>query len=182
LVYRGTFQPRFIASWGTTLKFRGLALSVLFDTKQGGVFYSSTKDLMDFVGTAKETENRDPQVWDNSVYLNSNGDYVLNHTAYDRYEYFTSNIPDGQHILDASYVKLREASLYYTLNTSWLNHTPFGSASIGVFGNNLAIWTSSQNKYVDPEQSTGGSGNLQGYDFRARPSVRNYGISLRVTF
>jgi len=181
-VYKGTYQPRFIASWGTTLKYKGLTFNVLFDTKQGGVFYSRTKDIMDFVGTAKETENRQDQVFPNSVAVDDNGNYVTNTTEYSPYEYFTSVIPAGQHIVDASYIKLREASLYYTLPAKWFNRTPFGSFTVGVYGSNLFIWTAEENKYVDPEVNSGGSSNEQGFDFTASPSLRNYGMSLRLTF
>ncbi len=181
-IYKGTYQPRFLASWGTTLSFRGFALNVLFDTKQGGIFYSSTKDLLNFVGAAKETEDRAPRVWEGSVYEAADGSYVTNTTAYDPYEYYTNAIPDGQHIVDATYVKLREASLYYSVPEGPLKNTPFGALSVGVFGSNLFLWTPDSNMYVDPEMNASGSTNVQGYDFRARSSLRNYGISVRVSF
>lgn len=182
LVYGGTFQPRFQASWGTNLSFKGLSFNVLFDTKQGGVFYSATKDLLDFVGTAKETENRDARVFPNSVYENSAGQYVTNTKTSLPYDYYTDIIPAGQHMVDASYVKLREASLSYAVPKSLVDKTPFGNLTVGIFGNNLFIWTAKDNKYVDPEVNTGGASNLQGFDFRSRPSMRNYGIRLNVTF
>jgi hypothetical protein len=183
LVYRGNYQPRFIASWGTNLRYKGFTLNVLFDTKQGGVFYSRTKDIMAFVCTSVETENRADQIWPNSVYMTGDGQYVENNQyQYSPYEWYTNTIPAGQHIVDASFVKLREASLYYTVPASILERTPFGSAQVGVFGSNLFIWTSRENKYADPEVTSGGATNEQGFDFSARPSLRNYGISLRVSF
>jgi hypothetical protein len=60
--------------------------------------------------------------------------------------------------------------------------TPFGSASISLFGNNLWIKTAKENRYVDPEVNSAGAGNLQGFDFTAQPSVRNYGVNLKITF
>jgi TonB-linked SusC/RagA family outer membrane protein len=181
-VYRGTFQPKFVASWGTTLSFKGLSLNVLFDTKQGGVFFSGTKDLMDFVGTAPETENRDHYVFPNSVYENYAGAYVTNNEKFSPYYYYSTVIPDGQHFVDASYVKLREASLNYTVPQSIAEKTPFGNLTIGIYGSNLFIWTAEDNKYVDPETNTAGATNLQGFEFRARPSLRNYGFRLGITF
>lgn len=185
--YQGSYQPKFIASWGTTLKYKGFSLSVLFDTKQGGKFYSQTKSNMDFVGTSPETaqNDRNPYIFPNSVYVDANGNYVQN-TQYKFLPYYyytttTQNI-ESPNIIDASYIKLREASLTYALPAKWFTKGPFGSASVGVFGNNLFIWTSKGNVYVDPEVNTGGSGNLQGYDFVARPSLRNYGFNVRVTF
>jgi len=181
-VYKGTYQPRFIASWGTTLKYKGFALNVLFDTKQGGVFFSRTKDIMDFNGTAAETGKRDDYVFPNSVYVNSQGQYVTNTNTFHPYDWYTNVIPSGQHIVDASYVKLREASLYYTLPEKWLSRTFIGGVQVGVFGNNLFIWTAKDNKYSDPEMNSGASTNLQGFDYTSRPSLRNYGATVRVTF
>jgi TonB-linked SusC/RagA family outer membrane protein len=181
-VYKGSFQPRFIASWGTTFRWKGLSFNMLFVTKQGGKFYSATKDLMDFCGTAAETENRDPYVFPNSVYQSANGTYVPNTTKFLPYDYYTNVIPAGQHVIDASYVKLQEASLYYTLPSKWFNKSFFGGFTIGVYGSNLAIWTSSENKYVDPEVTSGGASNVQGYDYRARPSLRNFGMTIKATF
>lgn len=181
-VYKGSYQPKFIASWGTSLKYKGFYVNVLFDTKQGGVFYSRTKDILDFVGTAKETENRKEQVFANSVIEQPDGSYKTNTTPYSPYEYFSNVIPDGQHIVDASYVKLRELAIGYKLPTSLANKYGLGSASISFYGNNLFIWTLGSNMYADPEMNSGGASNLQGFDFSSRPSLRNYGIRLGVTF
>jgi outer membrane receptor protein involved in Fe transport len=183
VVFKGTFQPKFIASWGTTISYKGFSFNVLFDTKQGGKFYSGTKDIMGFGGISEETESRDDQIWPNSVYVNAQGQYVANTTPYSVYNWYgNSVVPDGQHVIDASYVKLREASLTYALPQNWIKRTPFGSASFSIFGNNLFIWTAKENKYVDPEQNSAGATNLQGFDFRSNPSLRNYGATLRVTF
>jgi len=183
----GTYLPDYTANFGTTLTYKNWSFGILFDTKQGGYFSSRTKDLMDFVGTAQETaENgRDPRVWPNSVYQSTAdaGGYVANSDiTYDPYDYFTGVIPDGQHIVDASYVKLREMHLTYTFPSKWLKRSPFGSASLSFYGNNLAIWTPDENQYSDPEMNSSGSGNAQGFDFTALPSQRNYGFNLKVTF
>ncbi|PZF73009.1 SusC/RagA family TonB-linked outer membrane protein [Taibaiella soli] len=181
-VYKGSFQPKFIASWGTTLSYKGLTFNVLFNTKQGGVFYSATKDLMDFTGTSEETGKRDPYVFPNSVYINSQGQSVTNTTNFSPYSYYTRVEPAGQNIVNASYVKLQEASLYYTLPAKWFNRAFLGSVMVGAYGNNLFIWTAGSNKYVDPEVNAAGATDVQGFDFRARPSLRNYGFTVKVTF
>jgi hypothetical protein len=91
-------------------------------------------------------------------------------------------MPYGQHVLDASYVKLREVSLTYKLPKSVLKSSFFGDLTVGIFGNNLALWTPSQNKYVDPEINSAGATNLQGFDFTAQPSQRNYGFNISASF
>jgi hypothetical protein len=91
-------------------------------------------------------------------------------------------LPAGQNVVDASYIKLRSLQLAYQIPVNRLAKTPFGQASIGLFGNNLFLWTPKSNKYVDPEMNSSGSGNEQGFDFTAQPSVRNYGLNIKVTF
>jgi hypothetical protein len=139
---------------------------------------------MDFVGTASETtvNNRQDYVWANSVVENPDGSFSPNTTPFHPYDYYTAIIPNGQHLIDASYVKLRELSLGYTFPSKWLSKTPFGSASLGVFGNNLAIWTAKENVYGDPEQNSSGSSNAQGFDYSSNFSQSNYGVNLKVTF
>ena len=181
----GSYQPKFIASLGTSVSYKGFKLSVLFDTKQGGYFYSHTKGTMDFVGTAEETVEggRGDRVWANSVYKDYQGNYVTNSSrTYNVEDYYTNKIPDSQHIIDASYVKLREVSLTYQLPLKLLSKTPFGNITVGVFGNNLFIWTSVSNKYSDPEMNSSGASNVQGFEFAAQPSQRNYGFNIRATF
>lgn len=187
LVYQGSALPKFIASWGTTLTYRGFSLNVLFVTKQGGKYWSRTKDLMDFVGTAPETaqNGRDPYIFPNSVYQDANGNYVTNtQYKFSPYEYYTNVTQNiySVHVLDASYVKLQEASLYYTLPAKSLHRSPFGTVSLGVYGNNLFLWTAKENVYDDPEQNAGGASNEQGFQYSARPSLRNYGLTLKLTF
>ena len=185
LVYVGNYQPKFQMSFGTNLTYKSWSFGVLFDMKEGGQFSSRTKDVMDFVGVAKETENREDQIWPNSVYQSQADDhhYVVNTSfKYHPYNYFTSVIPDGQNIVDASYVKLREIHLTYQFPARWLNKTPFGKASLTVFGNNMFIWTAKENTYADPEQNSSGASNAQGFEFTSNPSQRNYGVDLKVTF
>ncbi len=189
-VLRGSYQPKFQASWGTELSYKGLKLHVLFTTKQGGQFYSNTKSLMDFVGSAQETttNNRNPYVWANSVYqVGSTNNYVTNTTKFLPYNYWVTevgqNVLPAQNLVNASYIKLQEIALSYKIPQKYYKNSLFGSLEAGMFGNNLILWAAKSNKYDDPEQnSTGALSNGQGFNFNARPSLRNYGAFIKVTF
>ncbi len=188
-VYKGSYQPKFQASWGTEVTYKGLKLHVLFTTKQGGMFYSRNKLDMDFNGTSTETtiNNRNPLVWANSVnQVGTTNNYVTNTTKYSPYNYFVNvegtNMP-AQGLVNASYVRLQEASLSYSIPKKYYKRSPFGLLEAGIFGNNLFLWTATSNKYDDPEgTSAGATGNGQGFNFTARPSLRNYGAFLKVNF
>lgn len=181
--YLGSYNPKYQASLGTNITFKQLSLGVLFDTKHGGVFYSRTKDITAFTGTSLETGGpRINTIFPNSVYLDADGNSVVNTTVgYNKQDYF-SNLPAGENIVDATYVKLRNLSLSYTFNKKQLNSSKLSALTVGVFGNNLFIWTPDSNQYTDPEVNSAGAGNVQGFDYSAQPSVRNYGLNVKVAF
>ena len=189
-VYRGTYLPKFQASWGTDVTYKGIKLHVLFVTKQGGQYFSETKMLEDFDGNAPETvtNNRNPYVWNNSVQqVGNTNNYVTNTTKFIPYNYWVNEVGQNalpaQGLVNASYIKLQEIALSYKIPTKYYKNTPFGGLEAGVFGNNLIIWTPKSNVYDDPEEtSAGSSGNGQGFNFNARPSLRNYGGFIKVTF
>lgn len=183
-VYFDSYNPDYIASWGMNARYKGFALSVLFDTKQGGQFVSRTKDIMAFVGTSWETVEygREPYLFPNSVYYDQSDKLVTNTDAKVLPQDYFSNLPYGRNVIDASYVKLREVSLSYKIPKSVLKNSLFGDLTFGIFGNNLVLWTPSQNKYVDPEINSAGATNLQGFDFTAQPSQRNFGFNISASF
>jgi hypothetical protein len=145
--------------------------------------YSRTRSIQRFVGTDPTTlyNDRQPFVVPNSVIENADGSFSENTTPVDVPTYW-GNLPESTNMIDASYVKLREVSLTYSIPSNITSKTPFGNIQLGVQGRNLAVWTPSENTYVDPEISNFGNGNTQGYDWSGSPSFRSYGASLRVTF
>ena len=85
------------------------------------------------------------------------------------------------YIYDATVFRLRELSLSYTLPSRILENIPIGSASVTLVGRNLWFWAPNL-PHLDPEVSTYGAGNVQGVEQYAPPTVKNYGINLRLTF
>jgi TonB-linked SusC/RagA family outer membrane protein len=183
-VYFDSYNPDYIASWGANLRYKGWAFSFLFDTKQGGQFVSRTKDIMAFTGTSWESAQygREPYIFPNSVYYDQTDKLVTNTDVTFLPQDYFSNMPYGRHVIDASYVKLREMSISYKLPKSVLKNSPFGDLTFGLFGNNLLLWTPSANKYIDPEINSAGATNLQGFDFTAQPSQRNFGFNISASF
>jgi TonB-linked SusC/RagA family outer membrane protein len=181
--YLGSYNPKYQASLGTNLKYGNFSLNALFDTRQGGVFFSRTKDITAFNGTSAETGGqRLGVIYPNSVYLDANGNSVVNSSVtYNKQDYYPS-LPEGMNIVDGSFVKLRTLSLAYQFSKDQLKNTRFGTLTVGFFGNNLFLWTPKSNQYADPEVNSSGAGNAQGFDFTAQPSVRNFGFNVRVSF
>lgn len=83
-------------------------------------------------------------------------------------------------IYDASYVKLREASIGYDLPKKWLKGTGFDRFKFSIIGRNL--WTLySKVPNIDPE-STYTNGNGQGFEYGSLPYRRSYGFNLQLSF
>jgi TonB-linked SusC/RagA family outer membrane protein len=202
-VYRGSIQPDWTAGLTSSVDYKGFNLSVTFDTRQGGKIVSSTMAQLYFNGQAEETgfNNRDEFIIPNSVVQDGVDDqgqpiYVPNTsplTIYDNtVRSYWANVQGGDRneevLLDASYIKLREVALNYSIPKAWLQHTPFGDITIGAIGRNLWLHSGKNNHFIDPEANAFGAGsmpgytNLAGYEFYGVPTQASYGFNLRATF
>ena len=188
----GSYNPDWFASWGTDVSYKGLKLHVLFFHKHGGYFYSRLKNIMEFVGSSSSTEYNDRQdfVVPNSVQEVSPGVYATNTTKVGAELFWTEQSNNEINILPATFTKLREVSLSYSLPKRWMKKSPFGMVEVGLYGNNLLLWVSKEknefgqrkNTFSDPEINGFGTGNVQGIEFGTVPSLRNYGVNLKITF
>ncbi|WP_460673845.1 SusC/RagA family TonB-linked outer membrane protein [Larkinella ripae] len=181
----GNIQPDFSAGLSNTVSFKGLTFNVLVDTRQGGKFFSQTASIGRFAGFLEETtyNDREPFVYPNSVIQNQDGSFTPNTTITTNggYEYWSTVSNFGENVLfDASFVKLREMSLSYALPKSLIGKTPFSTIQLSLIGRNLMLWTPKSQPNVDPEVSSFGTGNAQGYEYLAYPSARSYGASLKI--
>jgi hypothetical protein len=188
--YFGSYQPKYIMGVSSELSYKGLRFSFTFDHREGGTMYSRTKDIQEFVGTSPNTVTdgkREDFVIPNSVYAvedgNGNVTYKEN-TSYKVHhqDYFIDQSNQATNLIDAGFTKLREVTLSYALPESMINKTFFGNIEVGIFGRNVALWTPAENTYIDPEVSSMGNGNAQGYEYGAIPPIRTWGGQLRVTF
>ena len=84
-------------------------------------------------------------------------------------------------IYDASYIKLREMSISYSLQGDQLKALKyFKGATFSIIGRNLwLLWSNIDN--VDPE-STYSISNGQGYEYGSLPQRRSYGFNLKLNF
>jgi hypothetical protein len=84
------------------------------------------------------------------------------------------------HIWDASFIKLREVALNYSVPTSYLGSTGIKGLDVALTGRNLAIlWKN--NPYSDPEAGLS-AGNVQGNQSGAYPAVREVGVNVKLKF
>jgi TonB-linked SusC/RagA family outer membrane protein len=168
----GDAEPDFQMSFNNTLKYKDFALSFLWHWKKGGDNINLTKLLSDFGGTSADYDGLDVDP-DGLV---RNGDYRINNGL------FAGNATPF--VEDASYLRLREVGLYYTLPSKTLEQTFNGVVSnvkIGFSGNNL-INIFDYNSY-DPEVSNfGGTGLSTGVEVTPFPSSKRYMFHLSAEF
>jgi len=89
-------------------------------------------------------------------------------------------IPDKEFAYDASYVKLREVSVSYSLPASMLQKFFIKGIDLSIVGSNLWI-ISKHLPYADPESGLG-AGNLMGYSTGSLPTTRDIGFNIKLTF
>lgn len=199
----GHVLPDWTAGITNTFRFKGIDFSFLIDIRQGGQYFSTTHMWGMYSGILEETARptsggntiREDGIiidamaaaydGDGNVIYNEDGTAQVSgkndvntygiQWAVDHY-----SGPAAQNVFDASYVKLRDVRIGYTLPDRIKG--PFQSIRISAFGKNLAIWgTDKGNPHVDPENTTS-SGNIQGLEGGALPSLRQFGLNLSFKF
>jgi len=91
-----------------------------------------------------------------------------------------SQNPNSAFTYNASYIKLREAVLSYSLPKSLIEKSFFQGVSFSIVGSNLWI-ISKDLPHADPE-ATQSSGNVQGWQSGVMPTTRNIGFSVNLQF
>ena len=195
----GNPNPKFIMGFVNQFTYKGITMNVLVDYRKGGDLYSTTLASYLGRGVTKDTEDRERLVIIKGVQADPNtrlpirsadGAAIPNNTAISVNDYYFSSGAAGlgafdeKNVYDATTVRLREISLGYDLPKSLLAKTPFGVINVSVSGRNLYWYSPNIPKYTnfDPETSTFGASNQQGFEYTNAPNSRRYGVNLRVNF
>ncbi|HJY21492.1 MAG TPA: hypothetical protein VJ279_01325, partial [Hanamia sp.] len=118
---------------------------------------------------------------DGNIFPGVTADGKANATVLPAQQYYKgfTNV-DEQFIYDASFVKLREVKLGYTLPSKWIKNIGFQGATVSIVGRNL--WIIHKNvPNVDPETAFN-TGNAQGLEDLTLPTVRNIGFNINLKF
>lgn len=199
----GNYNPDFTVGFSNTFSYKGFSFSALLDWRQGGQFFSYVaKNLLSDGRTTVTLPGRDPQTggiaWvdedgnqrtdghiTDGYVQQPDGSFTKNTTPLDPEGYYGSYYWDfpQRSTFSATYVKLREISLDYSLPHTLLQRTPFTGISVGLLARNLFSWTAADQGY-DPETSmviTNGS-FTPGVGGWTMPNTRSYGFKVGITF
>ncbi len=185
LVYQGDYAPDYSLGILNSFRYKAFDLGFLFDIRQGGIVSSFTKIIGSTSGQLKETlEGRETGIVAEGVQETSPGVFTPNTTnvdarTYNNRYYERDNIEAAKY--DASYTKLREVTLGYSLPGRFVDRLPIAKARFSVTGRNLLLWT--DNPHFDPETAALAGGTLQpGIENMSYPSTRTFTFNLQIDF
>lgn len=189
----GNINPDWIGGVTNSVRVQNFTLSFLIDVRKGGdVFSLDTYYGMD-TGLYPETVGNNDLGKPSRNLISDGGGVIVqgitpagaknairvenNATGLYGYEHN----PAAGFVYDASYVKLREASIAYAFPQSVISKWgPVKGVDLALSGRNL--WIIHKNvPYSDPEETLS-AGNLQGYQSGAFPTARMFTLNLKVRF
>lgn len=189
----GNVNPDWIGGISNTFKFRNLSVGFLVDMKRGGdvfsldMYYGLATGLYPETAGANAQGNpvRSPVDEGGGVVLEgvtedgTPNDIPVSAEDYGLFGYVYN--PAAAFVYDASFVKLREANITFSLPARIMeNIRPLTGVDISLIGRNL--WIIHKNlPYADPEDNLS-SGNIQGYQVGSYPLFRTMGFNIRARF
>ena len=193
----GNIQPDWIGGINNRFTYKNLSFSFLIDIKKGGSVFSLDQDYGLYTGLYPETAGLNdlgnpvrnpltggtdsggiilPGVNENTGLPND----VRLDASYAGGAFGNGILPNEGFIYDASYVKLREVVLGYSIPSKLLDRTFIKGLTFSLSGTNL--WIIHKNlPYADPEAGNS-SGNVQGYQSGVMPSEKVYSFNVKLNF
>lgn len=202
----GTVSPDWTMGFLNEFRYKGISLSFLLDFKMGGIMYSNTyKKMMTNGMTTENYEGRVGYFLSKQIYNEPDdqlthgiswGDNVVQRVYDDKgntvgykklekyytpssYEYCRSNINEFA-IFDASYIKVREITLGYSLPARLLSKTPFSSIRVSFVARNPFTLYKNTPDGIDPE-SAATSGNGRGIENGSLPPITTFGFDIKIS-
>ena len=185
----GSVNPSLVGGFLNTFRYKDLSLSVLFDGQTGGKFFSTSYMWGIYSGMLAETadnnelgvpKRNDPAENGGVLEPGVFADGKPNNVRVDAETWAGSMYsgPAAQNVFRSDFIKLREISIGYKVP---LKSKYIQNLNISAYGRNLALW-GPDTRHFDPESATTSSGNIQGIEGGALPSLATFGLNLGFQF
>jgi hypothetical protein len=185
----GTALPDFTGGLYNSFTYKNFDFSFLIDYQIGGVFFSRTNTLMDWKGYSEATVGLNDKGMDVRAPLSEGGgikpanavtpdgkpfeNYITAQAYFGTYWWLSE-----PYIYDASYVKLQDIHLGYSLPTAWVHSLGIQNVNVSVVMSNvLLLYNAAKDSGMDPSELASDFGE-QGQ----LPATRSMGFNLKVRF
>lgn len=189
----GNVNPNWIGGLNNTFKYKSLSFNFLIDVRSGGNVFTLDRSYGLAGGLTIETAGLNDLGNPSRNSIADGGGIIFPGVSEDgksntiRVEnqefglYGYVHNPSAAFVYDASYVKLREMALTYSIPAKFLTKMAFSKGiDLSILGRNL--WIIHKNlPYADPEDAIS-SGNLQGYQGGSYLTTRNMGFNIKFKF
>jgi TonB-linked SusC/RagA family outer membrane protein len=184
----GNYNPDWKAGYYTNLRYKNLAISVLFDHQKGGLIYSYTHARGVHAGSltnsGEQGNLREDGIVGKGVIANGDGTFRPNDVVAPAFDFVRQSVTASNievNTFDATYIKLREMNLSFQFPKHIVSRLKVRNVQASLFGNNLLLWT--KVPHIDPDNAYQEGGKfLAGMEILQLPSSRTYGLRLNVTF
>ncbi|MCK7558958.1 SusC/RagA family TonB-linked outer membrane protein [Chitinophaga sedimenti] len=166
----GNTQPKYTVGLTNNFSFKGITLSTFFYALKGNVAYNNTRRFSDGDGARfgwNYMKVAGENFWQKAGDIAERPKPVVNGNK-------LSSSASSRYLEDASYIRLRNVVLAYSLPKAALNALKLNGARVYAQGQNLLTFT----KYlgVDPEVG------IEGEEFFKYPVSKSYTVGLEITF
>jgi TonB-linked SusC/RagA family outer membrane protein len=167
---QGSALPDYFGGLTNTFSFKGLEFSFFFYYSMGGylIDYTQQELMHDGGDPGQQLTTEVLDAWKEPGDVTDVPKFVIGNPS-------NSNGRSTRFLHDASYVRLRNISLSYTLPSEWTNTIKFRNVRVFAKADNIWTWRAYDGG-VDPEQSFAGTSN---YNF---PPVKTFSFGVNLGF
>ena len=199
----GNMNPDWLAGLSNTITYRDFAVSFLIDIRMGGEIYSMGKayrnlfgtSLASLVGREEWYATHDPAYGystplpgvqergyiEDGINVNTGQPNTVPVDPIYRFYNIWAKEIGTENICDATNVRMREASIGYSMPKKFLAKIRLTDVQISFFGRNLFFLYNAMND-VDPESGYSSGNTGGGLEHNAIPSTRSFGFNLKINF
>lgn len=199
----GNMNPDWLAGLSNNISYKNIRISFLIDMRMGGEIYSMGKAYRNLFGTSlaslegreKWYATHDPIYGfstplagvqedgyiEDAINVNTGRqNTVVIDPIYRFYNIWAKEI-GAENICDGTNIRMREASIGYSLPSKLLSAIHLTDVQVSLFGRNLFFLYNAMND-VDPESGYSSGNTGGGMEHNAIPSTRSMGFNVKINF